>query len=430
VRRLFGILLWISLAWIGGGACAVGGGKQQSRDAGATDAAVPPDGTSSGVCGNGLVEPGEQCDDGNTFPGDGCGETCQFEDCSPTTCPTGCCDATGRCVGGTQDVACGTGGAACASCVSAGQICHEQACETLPACTAGDTLECGNCGTRICDANGVYGPCQGEGACAAGDSELGAACGNCGTLMRTCNTQCDWDAWTCTNEGECAVGSLDTGGPCGNGGTEQRTCQNDCTWGTWSCEGEGVCTPGSTEQGGSCGNCGTLERTCDASGSWGNWVCTAEGVCQAGQTQTGNGCGNCGTEQRTCQNDCTWGTWTCTGEGVCAPGDSQTTGACCGVDASYVQDCTNQCTWGASVCEGNTTCPVTGHLTCGEHGDPCSEPDRYWRCVYSNQWGTTVSQVCDQTDFTWHNYHLTPRDCASCCPSWSTACCQAGANCP
>ncbi|MBU2612139.1 MAG: DUF4215 domain-containing protein [Nanoarchaeota archaeon] len=34
---------------------------------------VPP------VCGNGVVETGEQCDDGNTISGDGCSSTCQIE---------------------------------------------------------------------------------------------------------------------------------------------------------------------------------------------------------------------------------------------------------------------------------------------------------------------------------------------------------------
>lgn len=31
------------------------------------------------VCGNGMVEPGERCDDGNTVSGDGCSSTCQLE---------------------------------------------------------------------------------------------------------------------------------------------------------------------------------------------------------------------------------------------------------------------------------------------------------------------------------------------------------------
>jgi cysteine-rich repeat protein len=30
-------------------------------------------------CGNGVIEPGEQCDDGNTIGGDGCSSTCQWQ---------------------------------------------------------------------------------------------------------------------------------------------------------------------------------------------------------------------------------------------------------------------------------------------------------------------------------------------------------------
>ncbi|MBX3395025.1 MAG: DUF4215 domain-containing protein [Phycisphaerae bacterium] len=31
------------------------------------------------VCGNGIVEPGEQCDDGNQAAGDGCDQNCRLE---------------------------------------------------------------------------------------------------------------------------------------------------------------------------------------------------------------------------------------------------------------------------------------------------------------------------------------------------------------
>ena len=34
---------------------------------------------SNAVCGNNLVESGEECDDGNTLPGDGCDSSCQIE---------------------------------------------------------------------------------------------------------------------------------------------------------------------------------------------------------------------------------------------------------------------------------------------------------------------------------------------------------------
>lgn len=36
------------------------------------------------ACGNGIVEPAEQCDDGNTTSGDGCSATCQLDNCSLT----------------------------------------------------------------------------------------------------------------------------------------------------------------------------------------------------------------------------------------------------------------------------------------------------------------------------------------------------------
>src|SRR4051794_29540127 len=38
-----------------------------------------PDAPLAHTCGNLLVEPGEDCDDGNTDPDDGCSPTCQFE---------------------------------------------------------------------------------------------------------------------------------------------------------------------------------------------------------------------------------------------------------------------------------------------------------------------------------------------------------------
>jgi len=44
---------------------------------------IVPLGPAGPVCGNNVVEPGEQCDDGNTSPGDGCSATCQAENGPP-----------------------------------------------------------------------------------------------------------------------------------------------------------------------------------------------------------------------------------------------------------------------------------------------------------------------------------------------------------
>src|SRR5262249_965732 len=51
------------------------------------------------ACGNGVVEPGEACDDGGTVAGDGCDAACQIETgfaCghTPSTCTSGCGDGT------------------------------------------------------------------------------------------------------------------------------------------------------------------------------------------------------------------------------------------------------------------------------------------------------------------------------------------------
>ena len=36
--------------------------------------------TIAGICGNGVVEANEECDDGNTVDGDGCSSTCNIEE--------------------------------------------------------------------------------------------------------------------------------------------------------------------------------------------------------------------------------------------------------------------------------------------------------------------------------------------------------------
>jgi len=48
-------------------------------------------------CGNGVVEPGEQCDDGNTTDGDGCSATCQTETTPAAVCGNGVVEAGEQC---------------------------------------------------------------------------------------------------------------------------------------------------------------------------------------------------------------------------------------------------------------------------------------------------------------------------------------------
>ena len=47
------------------------------------------------VCGNGIVETGEDCDDGNTASGDGCSASCESE--SGPVCGNGAVEGTEEC---------------------------------------------------------------------------------------------------------------------------------------------------------------------------------------------------------------------------------------------------------------------------------------------------------------------------------------------
>ena len=100
------------------------------------------------ACGNGAVNIGEQCDDGNTLDGDCCSSACQLEPagnaCNVDACtPGGTCDAAGACLGATPLVC------------DDGAFCNgEESCDPLLGCQVGtppvsdDGVACTN---EICD---------------------------------------------------------------------------------------------------------------------------------------------------------------------------------------------------------------------------------------------------------------------------------------
>src|SRR5881296_9628 len=82
------------------------------------------------ICGNGFLDPGEQCDDGNTLDGDCCSSTCQFDPAgAPCTGTNVCltattCDGAGVCGGGTPTLAaCNDGNACTTADTCAGGVC-------------------------------------------------------------------------------------------------------------------------------------------------------------------------------------------------------------------------------------------------------------------------------------------------------------------
>jgi cysteine-rich repeat protein len=112
------------------------------------------------VCGNGILDPGEQCDDGDAVPGDCCSPTCQYEvagsPCAAdgNVCTDDVCDGAGSCTHPNNSAPCDddnacTTGDSCAGGTCAGgpplscdacQVCDPQSGCTGPVCTATPTV--------------------------------------------------------------------------------------------------------------------------------------------------------------------------------------------------------------------------------------------------------------------------------------------------
>ncbi len=103
------------------------------------------------VCGNGTVETGEQCDDGNKQSGDGCSATCQNE--TPENCGDGTVDAGEECDDGNT-----AGGDGCsATCTTEGQgVCGDGTQDAGEACDDGNTTDLDGC-SATCEVEAVCG---------------------------------------------------------------------------------------------------------------------------------------------------------------------------------------------------------------------------------------------------------------------------------
>lgn len=180
--------------------------------------------TPTSVCGDGVAQCDEECDDGNLDDGDCCSSSCTFEP---------------------ADSACGDGG--------------ESPCDHADTCDGA-----GNCLTNLEPAGTACGDgpsdcsdqdtCDGAGACLVNDLAAGTACGDGPTACS--------DQDTCDGAGACLGNDLPAGTNCGAGPT---VCSGQDT-----CNGNGGCLPNhlpaSTECRAAADECDVAEA-CDGAGN-------------------------------------------------------------------------------------------------------------------------------------------------------------------
>jgi cysteine-rich repeat protein len=168
------------------------------------------------VCGNGTIDPMEQCDDGNTVSGDGCNSKCKTE------------GVTAVCGNGTKEVgeACDDGnttpGDGCEpNCTLTPVVCGNGIKETGEQCDDGNTANGDGCSAACLteDPNAE---------CGNGIKETGEQCDD-GNLIPGdgCQPNCTLPT---TGNAVCGNGTLETGEQCDDGNLIPGDgCDPDCT---------------------------------------------------------------------------------------------------------------------------------------------------------------------------------------------------------
>jgi len=255
------------------------------------------------ACGNGISAGGETCDDGNTTNGDGCSSSCQVEPCwscngEPSSCslsPSGSSCEDGVFCNGTDTCAmgiCQHTGDPCVGGPECNNVCDEtHATCNLPfgtSCTTdGDICTDDVCDNGSCTHPNNTAPCDDGNACTVGDVCSGDVCVPGGSALN-----CD-DSDPCTDD-SCnpATGCAYTfnTAPCDDGlfCTVNDTCSNDiCTGTARDCSDADSCTTDTCDEG--AGTCDHGPQLICGDG----FKCGNE-QCDDGNTVDGDGCqANC-----------------------------------------------------------------------------------------------------------------------------------------
>ena len=300
------------------------------------------------VCGNGKIEGGEACDDGNIVNSDGCSATCAVEagwacaisgqPCTPVVTPSIC--GNGAVESGEQcDDANALGGDGCsATCkVEPHWLCPQpgQPCSRVEYCGDG-VLQVAR-GEECDDGNAI----PGDGCSGICTIELGHACPAAG---KPCI-----DTWVCGN------GMVDPGESCDDGNTVGSDgCPANCA----SIEPGWTCPKGVGNTGGSC--------TKVAVSVCGDGLRSASENCDDGNTLSGDGCSStCGPEAGW---DCPTPGQPCKRIGVCGDGlvDLVTAEQCDDGNTTGGDGCSPQCTVEPDFACPTANAPCVSTVRCGD----------------------------------------------------------------
>ncbi|MBI5500079.1 MAG: hypothetical protein HY907_07530 [Deltaproteobacteria bacterium] len=375
------------------------------------------DGTcTSAACGNGVVDTGEDCDDGNTAAGDGCEPDCSWtcaadpdcDDGNPCTGAEACTDHV--CVAGTPPPdgdPCTTGTGAPGAC--RGGLCADAACGNALV-DPGEACDDGNAdNTDACLSDCTAAAC-GDGFVRTGledcDTDVPRACATtCSSTGSEACTACAWEG-LCTPPGEvCNAADDDCDAATDNGFDCAQGATLSCTT-TCGSTGSNVCTAACAVP----ATCAPPVEACNAADDDCDTLPDNGFACVRGSAGTcTTSCGSTGSQF--CDTTCSWG--------LCAPPIE----ACNGTD----DDCDTAPDDGFTCARGTsrsctTSCATTGTETCDT---TCS----WGACAPPVETCNGADDDCDTTvDNGFACLAGTTRSCTTSCGSTGTQSCDATCN--